>query len=85
MKTTMILTTLMLLAFTASAEDVAPEPFVLMLFPHFLEMVDNFDSRDACVARGIEMVNSADIFNGFACEHGRAWIAASEVAVKGAW
>ncbi len=86
MKMKTILATLMLLAFTASAEDVAPEPFVLMLFPHFLEMVDNFETRDACVAQGVEFVTTIESFNGFACERGRAWIAADQVAVQnGSW
>ena len=85
MKTTMILTTLMLLAFTASAEDVAPEPYVLTLTPQFLELWKNFTTLAACKAEGTELVNSADIFNGFACEQGRAWIGADEVAVAAVW
>ena len=85
MKTTMILTTLMLLAFTASAEDVTPEPYVLTLTPQFLELWKNFTTLDACKAEGTELVNSADIFNGFACEQHRAWIPADKVAVAGVW
>ena len=81
MKKTMILTTLMLLAFTASAEDVTPEPFVLTMFPHFLELVNNLDTLDECKTKGIELVTSADIFSGFACNQARAWIGSDEVAV----
>jgi len=81
MKKTMILTTLMLLAVNASAEDVAPEPFVLTMFPHFLELVNNLATLDECKAKGIELVTSADIFDGFACNQARAWIPADKVAV----
>ena len=71
----MILTTLVLLTLTANAENVAqpPEPYVLTLFPDFLEMVNSFNTRDACVAQGVKLVNSADYFTGFICDHGRAW------------
>jgi hypothetical protein len=69
------------LAITASAqEDTSemhavqpPEPYVLTLFPQFLEGVDAFDTRSACVERGMEFLVTTDIFNGFVCEHGRAW------------
>jgi hypothetical protein len=85
MKTTMIVTTLMLLAFTASAEEVAPEPYVLTMTPQFLELWKDFDTLDECKAEGVELVTSSQIFNGFACEQGRAWIAADEVAVPAVW
>lgn len=84
---TLIATALMLLAVTASTEDVVqqPEPYVLTMFPHFFEMVDNFSTLDKCKARGTEVVNSADIFDGFACNQGRAWIPADKVAVPAVW
>jgi len=50
-----------------------PEPYVLTLFPQFLEGVDAFDTRDACIERGIKFMATADIFTGFVCDHGRAW------------
>ena len=53
--------------------EQAPEPYVITLFPQFLEGVDAFDTRDACVERGIELLNTVEIFTGFVCEHGRAW------------
>ncbi len=72
---------LVLLTNTASAQEnpseenvvQPPEPYVLTLFPQFLEGVDAFDTRDACIERGVEFMATADIFTGFACEHGRAW------------
>lgn len=78
---------LMMSMFSAHADDVAqpPKPHVLTMFPQFLEMVDNFNTRDACVEKGIELMNSAAIFNGFVCERHRAWIAADEVAVPTGW
>lgn len=81
----MILTTLVLFTLTASAEDVAqpPEPYTLTMMPQFLELWRNQDTLDECKARGVELVLSAEIFNGFICEQGRAWIAADEVAVPG--
>ena len=82
-----LIATMLLLTFTANAEDVAqpPKPHVLTMFPQFLEMVDNFTTRDACVEKGIELISSADIFNGFVCERHRAWIAADEIAVPTFW
>ena len=53
--------------------EQAPEPYVLTLYPQFLEGVDAFDTREACVERGMEFLATTDIFNGFVCEHGRAW------------
>jgi hypothetical protein len=50
-----------------------PEPYVLTLFPQFLEGVNAFDTREACTERGMEFLAATDIFNGFVCEHGRAW------------
>ncbi len=83
----MILTTLVLFTLTATAEDVAqpPEPYVLTLTPQFLELWKNFDTLDACKVEGVELVNSADVFNGFVCEQGRAWIPADVVAVPTFW
>ncbi len=77
----MVLAMLVLLTITASAQEnptekhvvQPPEPYVLTLFPQFLEGVDAFDTRDACIERGVEFMATADIFTGFACEHGRAW------------
>jgi hypothetical protein len=78
---------LMTSMFSAHAEDVTqpPEPYVLTLTPQFLELWKNFATLDACKAEGTELVNSADIFNGFACEQGRAWIGVNEVAVPAVW
>ena len=83
----LIATILDLFTLTASTEDVTQpaEPFTLMLMPQFLEMVDNFSTLDKCKARGTELVNSTHIFNGFACEQGRAWIPADKVAVPAVW
>ncbi len=50
-----------------------PEPYVLTLFPQFLEGVNAFDTREACIEQGMEFLATTDIFNGFVCEHGRAW------------
>lgn len=77
----MVLTMLMMLTITANAQEdpsekhvvEPPEPYVLTLFPQFLEGVAAFDTLDACIEQGIEFVTTADIFNGFVCEHGRAW------------
>ncbi len=81
----MILTTLVLFTLTANAEDVTPEPYVLTLTPQFLELWKDFDTLDECKAEGVELVTSAQIFNGFACEQGRAWIPADAVAVPAVW
>lgn len=80
-------TILVLFTLTANAEDVAQpaKPYVLTLTPQFLELWKNFTALDACKAEGTELVNSADIFNGFVCEQGRAWIGADQVAVPGVW
>jgi hypothetical protein len=83
-----ILTATMLILFVLSAqadEAQPPKPYTLTLTPQFLELWKNFDTLDACKAEGTELVNSADIFNGFACEQGRAWIGADEVAVAAVW
>ena len=69
------------LATRASAQETTsdkhveqtPKPYVLTLLPQFLEGVEAFDTRDACVERGIELLNTVVIFNGFICGHGRAW------------
>ncbi len=82
------LTAIMLSLFVFSAhgdEEQPPEPYVLTLTPQFLELWKNFDTLDECKAEGVELVTSATIFNGFACEQGRAWIASDEVAVPGVW
>ncbi len=78
---------LMTSMFSAYAEDVAqtPEPYTLTLTPQFLELWKNFGTLDACKLEGVELVTSADIFNGFACEQGRAWIGVNEVAVPAVW
>lgn len=81
----MILTTLVLFTLTATAEDVAPEPYILTLTPQFLELWKNFDTLDECKAEGVELANSADIFNGYICAQGRAWIPAGGVAVYTRW
>lgn len=83
----MILTTLVLFTLTASAEDEAPpfEPYILTLMPHFLELWKNFDTLDECKTEGVELANSADIFNGYICEQGRAWIPEGGVAVYTRW
>jgi hypothetical protein len=80
-------TILVLFTLTANAEDVPQlaEPHVLTLMPQFLELWKNFDTLDACKLEGVELVTSADIFNGFACEQGRAWIGVNEVAVPAVW
>ena len=80
-------TILVLFTLTATAEDVAQpaEPYVLTLTPQFLELWKNFTTLSACKAEGTELVNSADIFNGFACEQGRAWIGVNQVTVPGVW
>jgi len=69
------------LAITESAQEdpsemhavQPPEPYVLTLFPQLLEGVNAFDTRDTCIERGMEFLATTDVFNGFVCEHGRAW------------
>lgn len=76
-----VFTALMMLAITVSAqerphEEQAAQPtelFVLTLFPEFLELVEPFNTKDECVARGVEFVTTTDVYNGFICERGRAW------------
>ncbi len=76
-----VFTVLMMLAITASAQETASgeqeaqptEPFVLTLLPEFLELVESFDTKDQCVARGVKFVTTTDVYNGFICERGRAW------------
>ena len=76
-------TLLLMFLFSARADDAATEPYTLTMMPQFLELWRNQDTLDECKARGVELVLSAEIFNGFICEQGRAWIAADEVAVPG--
>ncbi len=77
-------TLLILFVFSAHADEAqSPEPYTLTMMPQFLELWRNQDTLDECKARGIELVTSTEIFNGFICEQGRAWIAADEVAVPG--
>jgi hypothetical protein len=78
---------LMALAVTASAQDIDPaqeaewwhcedcfyDKYVLTLFPAFVEFVDPFESREACVEKGIEWLTRDEHFDGFLCAPGRAW------------
>jgi len=78
---------LMALAVTASAQDIDPaqeaewwhcedcfyDKYVLTLFPAFVEFVDPFETREACVEKGIEWLQRDEHFDGFLCTPGRAW------------
>lgn len=55
-------------------EECFYDKYVLTLFPAFVEFVDPFESREACVEKGIEWLKRDEHFDGFLCAPGRAWM-----------
>jgi hypothetical protein len=55
-------------------EECFYDKYVLTLFPAFVEFVDPFESREECVAKGIEWLQRDEHFDGFLCAPGRAWM-----------
>lgn len=55
-------------------EDCFYDKYVLTLFPAFVEFVDPFETREACVEKGIEWLQRDEHFDGFLCAPGRAWM-----------